>query len=126
MQDQPELSPLSPAPPPPPPDANPRNIPGLISFVIGLLGVLMYCLAFLISIMVGSGTIPYTGSIIQIIGLMQFCTAGLALIGVILGIVGLLQREKKKVFAIIGLILNLLAGCVFVFFFVYGMMISGF
>ena len=120
MQDQPELTPLS--PPPPPPADNPRNMPGIVSFILGLLSWLPFCGSFAMNAMIGQ-VLPNTAAVNQTINAMIICTGVLALVGVILGIVGLLQREKKKVFAIIGLILNLLSGCAFSVVMLLGMVL---
>jgi hypothetical protein len=65
---------------------------GIASFVIGLLSVLGVCLSF-----------------IPGLNLANCITLPIALIGLILGIVGLVQKNTGKTMAIIGLILNVLA-----------------
>jgi hypothetical protein len=83
---------------------------GIASFVIGILVVIMLCITFAVA--GGSSGISSTGSsysnLMTGIGLLACGTIALALVGVGLGIGGIVQKNVKKVFGIIGLVLNAL------------------
>lgn len=102
--------------------------PGIASFIIGLIG-----LVSLIGLLIGAavvtvnlvsdfsaGELPsqevleQSGGII-VIGLLAILIIFMILIGLILGIVGLVLKNRKKAFAITGTVINglLLIGTVF-------------
>jgi cytochrome c biogenesis protein CcdA len=85
------------------PEVRKRSILGILSFIIGIVVFLSLCLILIYAI---GGTpnerydyLAETFSIL--VGL-------LSIVGVITGIVGSAQKERKKLLAIIGLILNVL------------------
>ena len=101
---------------PPPPVAAKQSGVGIASVVIGILSLIMVCVTFAIA--GGSGGVSeYSASYENLmtgIGLLACGTIALTLVGVVLGIVGVVQKNVKKVFAIIGLASNgvvLLALC---------------
>lgn len=93
---------------------------GIASFVLALIGILLFivCIVAIIgtvaSMVDSSGRIAdmetlENGSLLMAIGFAGFGILGAAilnLVGLILGIVGLVIKDRKKVFAIIGTILN--------------------
>lgn len=93
---------------------------GIASFVLSLIGILLFivCIVAIIgtvaSMVDSSGRIAdvetlENGSLLMAIGFAGFGILGAAilnLVGLILGIVGLVIKDRKKVFAIIGTILN--------------------
>ncbi|NIK70000.1 MULTISPECIES: hypothetical protein [unclassified Paenibacillus] len=56
--------------------------------------------------MESEGTLPSDLVPIMIAGLCIIASIGVAIIGLILGIVGAVQKNRRKVFAIIGIVLN--------------------
>ncbi|OWA34631.1 hypothetical protein B9G55_15530 [Saccharibacillus sp. O16] len=93
---------------------------GIASFVLALVGILLFIVSIIAIIGTVASVIDSSGGIVDpetlnSSGLAMAVGAGglgllgaaiLNLIGVILGIVGLVMKNRKKVFAIIGTILN--------------------
>ncbi|OBZ11971.1 hypothetical protein A8L34_16795 [Bacillus sp. FJAT-27264] len=87
--------------------------PGIASFVISMVTVLGYVIAFVIvgarasSVFDQSGNLLASASeIIITIGISVLILSALNVIGVVVGIVGLALRNRRKVFGIIGTITN--------------------
>ena len=101
---------------PPPPMAEKHSGIGIAAFVIGILVLIMICITFAVA---GgtSGMSTYSSSydsLLTGIGLLACGTIALAVVGTVLGIVAVFQKNTRKVFGIIGLVLNalvLLAMC---------------
>ncbi|WP_172252300.1 hypothetical protein [Saccharibacillus deserti] len=108
---------------------------GIASFVLSLVSIALYVVFFVAAIGVaysfsemGTTLDPYTATEEQLMGfgvgalvllLSILGAAVLNLVGVILGIVGLVSKDRKKVFPVIGTILNglcLLGGGGFIVF----------
>ncbi len=110
-------------PPPPqiPPDTRVHSKVGIASFGIGIVAVLIFCLAFLLAFGYGffmiaqnpTFQVDQNSSTILALGLLICISPLLSLIGVGLGIGAVLQKNDKKLFGIIGLVLNLLIILVF-------------
>lgn len=98
---------------------------GIASFILALVTVLLVVGSIISATMFVSGvagdtqgflneiekmeeqnTIPSEFVSIMIAGLCMIASIGIALIGLILGIVGAVQKNRRKVFAIIGIVLN--------------------
>jgi hypothetical protein len=75
---------------------------GIFSFIIGLSDFLGLCLILILNINYKSERVDYLVNSFSIL-------AGLiSIVGVVLGIIGCIQKNPKKVFAIFGLILSVL------------------
>jgi succinate dehydrogenase hydrophobic anchor subunit len=104
-----------------PPTAQKHSKLGIASFIIGIGAVLIICLTFVLIVvtspyMVTSySTLPadyIVPTVLKIIFLL-FISLILSLIGLGLGIAAVVQKQKKKLFGIIGLMINLLFLLVF-------------
>jgi hypothetical protein len=107
------------ASPPPPPEPflpsqdQKQSKLGIASLVIGLVAVLFACIAFVISFSYGFSLSSNTPSLIDqsspvvlIAGGLFCCSPILSLVGVGLGIAAVVQKKDKKIFGIIGLVIN--------------------
>jgi hypothetical protein len=94
------------------PGSLPHSGPGVASFIISILTVIGAILAVIVIASVGRKVKPEEPLAI-LNGLLILGNMFLNLIGVVLGIVGTVQANRNKVFAIIGLCLNgvMLLGC---------------
>ncbi|MCM3631180.1 hypothetical protein M3194_28095 [Paenibacillus glycanilyticus] len=98
---------------------------GIASFILALVTVLLVVGAIIsvtvfvsevsgdaqgflneIESMEEEGTFPSEFVSVMIAGLAMIASIGIAIIGLILGIVGAVQKNRRKVFAIIGIVLN--------------------
>lgn len=99
--------------------------PGIASFIIGLISILLAIVGFAVTlvglaeysteggVIVMPGPDEVAGNIPLVIGSMIFILSLLlSVVGVVLGIVGCVIRNRRRVFAILGLVFNaiLLAG----------------
>lgn len=106
---------------------------GVASFIMSIVGIICSAasIAFIVSVVFKNGEVQYNAEDSETIaslgiGGLGFMVAGFIMfIGFILGIVGLVQKNRKKGFAIAGTILNGLPIALFVILFVIGF-ISGF
>jgi len=106
---------------------------GIASFVIGIVAMLIFCLVILLAFGYGFTMAmqnPYfqvdqSSPTILTLGLLMCVSPILSLVGVGLGIGAMAQKNEKKLFGIIGLVLNLLVILVFCGLFVYGIGQSG-
>jgi len=106
---------------------------GIASFVIGIVATLIFCLVILLAFGYGFTMAmqnPYfqvnqSSPTILALGLLMCVSPILSLVGVGLGIGAMAQKNEKKLFGIIGLVLNLLVILVFCGLFVYGIGQSG-
>lgn len=85
---------------------------GITSFIIGIIQSIVSFTAIIISGVIYSIPTENQEIIFAIIGLVIFVGLFIHLIGIGLGIAGLLQKNRKKVFSILGLIFNI--SCVMV------------
>ena len=105
----------------PPPPTNPSSMPlepntqatetlrhsgpGIAAFLLSILGGII----FIIAIVVALGAVQSKNTeILNFAGFALFAAWGLEIIAVILSIVGLVQKDRKKIFAILGLIFSVL------------------
>jgi len=113
--------------PPPliPPVTQKHSRIGIASFVIGIVAVLILCLAFLLAFgyvfsmasQNPSFQVDQSSPTVLVLGVLMFLSPILSLVGVGLGIGAAVQKNDRKLFGIIGLVLNLLiilAFCVLV------------
>lgn len=117
--------------PPPliPPDTRKHSRIGIASSVIGIVAALIFCLAFILAFGYGFSMVAQNPSFqvdqssptVLSLGLVMCISPLLSLIGVGLGIGGVVQKNDKKIFGIIGLVLNLLIILVFCVLAVIGM-----
>ncbi|MGQ8871416.1 hypothetical protein [Paenibacillus sp. TSA_86.1] len=91
--------------------------PGISSFIVGLVGLLGHVVTFVLLTLALRSSIELLGSSISseelathpavVLGSLAFLVCLiLNLAGIILGIIGLVLQNRRKVFAIIGTILN--------------------
>ncbi|MRN53095.1 hypothetical protein [Paenibacillus monticola] len=87
--------------------------PGIASFVISVVTILGYAVSFLLvggmasSIMNEAGNLSTDSSqSLMFLGLSVLVLAALNVIGVVIGIIGISLRKRRKVFGIIGTIIN--------------------
>jgi len=103
------------------PDSRKHSRIGIASFVIGLLAVLMICLAILLAFGYGFSMaiqnpnfqVDQKSPIIMALGLLICISPVLSLVGIGVGIGAVVQNNDKKLFGILGLVLNLLIVTVF-------------
>ncbi|WP_433943902.1 hypothetical protein [Paenibacillus sp. SN-8-1] len=97
------------------PDPNKHSGPGIASFVVSLLAFIAYIAAIMIVLntsrdLINSG-LPVTNEVIlnhfgfMVAGLIVLAAIVLTLVGSILGIIGLALKNRKKLFAILGIII---------------------
>lgn len=87
--------------------------PGIASFVIALVTLVSYAVSFLILGMQASSILSNSNDVIadsseaiMYLGLSVIILAAINVIGAVVGIIGLTLRRRRKVFAIIGTIIN--------------------
>ncbi|WP_410512094.1 hypothetical protein PaeBR_18920 [Paenibacillus sp. BR2-3] len=127
--DPPIPSPINNAPDPGQPEPLPnREVrydlkhsgPGIASFVISIVTLIGYIVSFIIAGAMASSILDEFGEMSNdssqaflFLGLVVLGLAALNVIGVVLGIIGLSLRNRRKVFAIIGTIINAIIILVF-------------
>lgn len=85
---------------------------GISSFVIAIISISLFLLIL---------TFPLDDTNSElIIGLMAIFAVIIAFIGIVLGAIGCFAKEKKRVFAIIGVILNLMLVLFFISLMIFG------
>jgi hypothetical protein len=100
--------------------------PGIASFVLALIAVLTVVIGIIMSVAAVASSADFMSATPEEIesqllegggegvaaivgaGLLMILSIGFAIIGLILGIVGVVMKNRKKVFGVIGLILNAL------------------
>lgn len=87
--------------------------PGIASFIIAMVSIIGYVIAFAVAgSMLGplideaGGLTAGTGGAFLMLGLSVLALGALNVIGTIVGIIGLAIRRRRKVFGIIGTIIN--------------------
>ncbi len=112
------------------PDARKHSRLGIASFVIGIISMLVFCLAIVLAFGYGI-TIASSNPSIQslqgsptflALGLVLFLSPILSLVGVVLGFVAVFQKDSKKLFAVLGLVFNFLIILVFCVLLVFGLL----
>jgi small-conductance mechanosensitive channel len=108
----------SPFPPAPliPSETQKHSRLGIASFVIGLVSLIIFCLAVVLAFGYGVSIASSTPSVqslessptILVFGLMMLVSPFLGLVGAVLGFVAVFQKDKKKLFGILGIVVNLL------------------
>jgi Family of unknown function (DUF6142) len=109
---------MSEAPPgcPPPPEFSiPLALPtrhsgyGIASFALGLVSAVAIFIAVSIAgLMTAAGRVGESSqTMYEVIGLCLIFFLLLAITGAILGVLGVLQKKQKKLFAVLGLAINL-------------------
>ncbi len=82
---------------------------GIASFVISLaMGVYFILVVFVAAVMEAAtpGGMPETSPVLAIVGLFAFLGLFGCVVGIGLGIAGMFQKNRKRVFSILGLIIN--------------------
>jgi hypothetical protein len=96
---------------------------GIVSLIISILvGVYSLCplaVAGIVEVNT-TGGMSRESWVVAVIGLFLILGLGMSLLGIELGIVGLIQRDRKKVSPVLGLVFNLAAAVVLV-----GIMVIG-
>lgn len=82
---------------------------GIISFILFLVNLVLS----LIAVILAMGE-EKTANYFQILGGVGILGSIICLLGIIFGIAGVIKKNRKKVFAILGLVLNLIIGILFV------------
>ncbi|MGA2504591.1 MAG: hypothetical protein ABSG01_10925 [Anaerolineales bacterium] len=99
-----------------PSDSQKHSRIGIASFVIGLVSMFIFCLAIVLAFGYGL-SITATNPSFQVeqsnptvlgLGLLLFSSPILSLVGAVLGFVAVFQKDKKKLFSVLGIVLNLL------------------
>jgi uncharacterized membrane protein len=99
-----------------PSDTKTHSRLAIASFVIGLVSMFIFCLAIVLAFGYGA-SIASTNPTIQNLqtsptvlafGLMMLVSPFFGLVGAVLGFVAVFQKDKKKLFGILGIVLNLL------------------
>jgi len=87
--------------------------PGIASFVISLVALVGYIVSFVIAGVMSSSILNEFGEISSdssqaflFLGLAVLVLAALNVIGVVLGIIGISLRKRRKIFGVIGTIIN--------------------
>ncbi|CAM4361011.1 hypothetical protein [Paenibacillus typhae] len=87
--------------------------PGIASFVIALVTVVGYAISFVYAGMQASSILSSSNDVINdssqaimLLGLTVLILAAVNVAGAVVGIIGLTLRRRKKVFAIIGTVIN--------------------
>ncbi len=82
---------------------------GITSFILAIISLLVACLSLAVRIALGLRTRLLPGRGIEgVLGVIFLCMIIPSLIGIILGIIGLVQQNRKRGFATTGLVLNLI------------------
>lgn len=87
--------------------------PGIASFIISLVTIMGYAALFIFIIMKASSMVNENSNLlaessqsIMLLGMTVLILSALNVIGVVIGIIGLSIRKRRKVFGIIGTIIN--------------------
>lgn len=102
---------------------------GIASFVVGIVSMLIFCLAILLAFGYGfsmtaqnpSFQVSRSSPIILALSLMMLISPVLSLVGAVLGSVAVFQQNLKKLFAILGLVFNMLVILAFCVLLVIGL-----
>ncbi len=102
---------------------------GLASFAIGLVSLLIFCLAFVLALGYGVSIAASNPSIqslqssptVIFFGLLILISPILGLVGAVLGFVAVFQKNSRKLFTILGIVFNLLVILAFCVLLVIGL-----
>jgi hypothetical protein len=108
---------------------------GIASFVIGILAMLIFCIALVLTIIYAipiasqitsttSYQIDQSSPTVISLGILMLISPLLSLVGAALGIGALVQKNQKKTLGVIGLVLNLLIILVFCVMFILGVAVQ--
>jgi hypothetical protein len=79
---------------------------GTASFgLASLTALLMFILVIIAGVMQNSGNMNPNSSIAMMIGLAMFFFMFLDLVALVLGVIGLFQQDRKKLFAVLGIVI---------------------
>ncbi|MFC5653807.1 hypothetical protein ACFPYJ_32790 [Paenibacillus solisilvae] len=117
---------------------------GIASFIIGLISIILFVIGIIIvSTFIMDQNFSNSNSLQREIqdsiekndfstyvplvlgALMMIASAGISIIGLILGIVGVCSRNKRKVFSILGIVLNVLLPVGVIGLFLTGILLGG-
>jgi hypothetical protein len=82
---------------------------GIASFILALLSGVGLIVSITIAVLVeqkSPGALDHEGDEAVALGVAVIVGAGMCLLGLILGIIGCCQKDRKRVFAVIGTVLN--------------------
>lgn len=97
---------------------------GIASFIISIVSGLFFFLFQVIAHIIEPAT-PDEGSAVEIVlGLLLFLGLGLSPVGTLLGIAGVFQKNRKRIFAVLGLAFNLVIIILHIAFITGGILIS--
>jgi hypothetical protein len=100
---------------------------GIASFIISIfLGIFDFFLVVIAGVVEATspGGMDEKSAIAVVLGLLLFLGFGLSLVGIGLGIAGLIQKNRKKLFSVLGFIFNLAVVLVVLGIMVLGLMMS--
>jgi hypothetical protein len=80
--------------------------PGIASFVIGLAVILGNIALVILAAVLSQQPQSQKSPAMIAVGLLLIAGMGISLIGIALGVVGIVQRDRRKALAILGLCLN--------------------
>jgi hypothetical protein len=112
-----------------PADTQKHSKIGIASFVVGIVALLIFCLAIVLAFGYGvtlasqnrSFQVTTGNTTVLTLGLMIFISPALSLVGAVLGFVAVFQKNSKKLFGILGLVLNMLTILAFCVLLVIGL-----
>jgi hypothetical protein len=97
---------------------------GIASFITSIVsGILIFLLIVIAGVMEAStpGGMDEESASAVVVGLFLFAFLGLALVALALGIGGLFQKERKKIFAILGAVFSAVALLATIFIILLGL-----
>ncbi|MEZ0394840.1 MAG: hypothetical protein ABWK53_00190 [Anaerolineales bacterium] len=110
----------------PVPGAKPSKL-GLAAFIVSLVGLLIFCLAVAVSFIYGASlgvsnpaaarnpvqAIDLSSPFMVISAVLSWCGPIVNFIGLVMGVVALFQKDTKKTFAILAVVISALVVIVF-------------
>ncbi len=81
---------------------------GIASFVMSMVNIAMIISIFVASFKASANVYTVDSSLLVLVGLLSILCVILSVVGTVLGTISVCQKNKKKVFGIIGLVIN---GC---------------
>lgn len=107
----------------PPPEKKHSKL-GIASFIIAIVMGIIAFVSVIAAVFASHSDIDDNELSLALVGLIIIGTAMAQIVGVILGIIGLTQKNTKKVFSILGLIFNLMAVFSIGFLMILGLAVS--
>ena len=120
----PPLTAVTPSPPTVFPKIHEKNGLGMASFITSIVsGIFLFVVFSIAGVMESStpGGIDEESTGAIVIGLFLFAFMGMALVALGMGIGGLVQREKKNIFAILGTVFSAVSLVVTIFLLIIGL-----